>query len=48
MGHPGNERVDELARDADKLQLNTEGIVMSCSYFKGQLTDVTYKLWADE
>ena len=48
MGHIGNERADELARDAAELTPTVHGIMPPYSHFKTQLNNITYKLWADE
>ena len=42
-----NERADQLAREAIELTPTVHGIMLPYSYFKTQVTNVTYKLWAD-
>ena len=48
VGHWGNERADQLARDSINLKHNVHGILLPYSHFKMELWDVTYKLWKDE
>ena len=48
VGHWGNERADQLARDSINLECNVHGILPPYSHFKTELWDVTYKLWKDE
>ena len=48
VGHIGNERADQLARESAELTPNVHGIMLPYSYFKTQVNNVTYKLWADE
>ena len=48
VGHIGNERADQLAREAVELTPTVHGIMMPYSHFKTQVTTVTYKLWTDE
>ena len=48
VGHMGNERADQLAREAAELTPTVHGIMLPYSHFKNQVTNVTYKLWADE
>ena len=49
VGHPGNERADQLARDATQLEnIHSTEILTPYSHFKKQLLDTTYALWKDE
>ena len=48
VGHWGNERADQLARDSVNLTHNVHGILLPYSHFKQELWDVTYKLWNAE
>ena len=48
VGHQGNERADQLAREAVELTPTVHGIMLPYSHFKTQVCSVTYKLWADE
>ena len=50
VGHWGNERADQLARDSANMVHNIHGILLPYSHFKKELWDVTYKfkLWKDE
>ena len=48
VGHWGNERADQLARDSINRTHNVHGILLPYSHFKNELWDVTYKLWKDE
>ena len=48
VGHIGNERADQLAREAVELTPTVHGIMLPYSHFKTQVTNITYKLWADE
>ena len=48
VGHIGNGRADQLAREAVELMPMVHGIMLPYSHFKNQITSVTYKLWADE
>ena len=48
VGHWGNERADELARDSKSLVHNVHGILLPYSHFKSELWEVTYKLWKEE
>ena len=48
VGHPGNERADQLTRNAAQIEnIHTE-ILTPYSHFKKQLLDTTYALWKDE
>ena len=46
VGHWGNERADQLARDSINLIRNIYGVMLPYSHFKKELWDVTYKLWS--
>ena len=48
VGHWGNERADQLARDSIKLTNNVHEILLPYSHFKQELWDVTYRIWKDE
>ena len=48
VGHEGNERADQLARDAYKLDVTTHDLLPPYSHFKQELADITYKFWTDE
>ena len=44
VGHIGNERADQLAREAIELTPMVHGILLPYSHFKTQVANVTYKL----
>ena len=44
VGHAGNERADQLAREAIELTPTVHGIRPPCSHFKTHLTNIIYKL----
>ena len=48
VGHDGNERADQLARDACKLDTITQDLLPPYSHFKQELSDLTYRFWKDE
>ena len=48
VGHAGNERADQLAREATELTPTVHGIMPPYSHFKTQLSNTMYKLWKDE
>ena len=48
VGHEGNEKADQLARDAYKLDVTSHDLLPPYSHFKQELADVTYKFWTDE
>ena len=48
VSHPGNESADPLAREAIKLTHSTHGVTLPDSHFKSELSEVTYKIWADD
>ena len=48
VGHEGNEKADQLARDAAKLDEITRDLLPPYSHFKQELADLTYKIWTDE
>ena len=48
VGHEGNERADQLARDANKLDVSIHDLLPPYSHFRQELANVTYKLWTDE
>ena len=48
VGHWGNERADQLARDSVTLTHNMHGKLLPYSHFKKELWDVTYRIWKDE
>ena len=48
VGHEGNEKADQLARDACKLFVTSHDLLPPYSHFKKELADVTYKFWTDE
>ena len=41
VGHWGNERADQLARDSINLEHNVHGILLPYCHFKTELWDVT-------
>ena len=45
VGHEGNEKADQLARDACKLDITSHDLLPPYSQFKQELADVTYKFW---
>ena len=48
VGHLGNKRADQLAREAVTLTPTVHGIMLPYSHFKTQMTNITYKLRATE
>ena len=48
VGHWGNERANQLARESINLDCNENGILLPYSHFKAELWDITYKLWKEE
>ena len=45
VGHPGNERANQLAREAEKLSTCLDNIPPSWAAFKAKLKEKIYKKW---
>ena len=46
MGHPGNEKADQLAHEAANIKEIFNSIRLPYSHFKSHLSDIAYKIWA--